>query len=134
MLYLHKGSQECYTMPVLGMVHFNMYLNLLCPDEDLATYAALVLEFLCVTAFMLFQILLNFSAKVVANSTNKHLTSVGLCMCHKVALPFEIPVTAFFHTYPCPYCMVSDFMGSQLAFKCKAFIAFITYKLFVQVV
>ena len=101
-------------MPVLGMVPFNMSLNLLCPDEALATYMALVLEFLRMTAFMLFQILLYFSAKFVANSTNKHLASVGFRMCHKVVLPFEIPVTAFFYTYPCSSCTVYDFMGSQV--------------------
>ena len=112
----------------------NMSLNLLCPDETLSTYTTLVFEFFRVTTFMLFQILLHFSAKVVANNTNKHLAYVSLCMCHKVSLSFEVPVTAFFHTYPCSYCMVSDFVGSQLTFKCKTFIAFVTYKLFVQIV
>ena len=125
--------QECYAMMVLSMVPFNMSLNLLCPDEALTTYTTLVFEFLRMTALMWFQILLHFSAKVIADSTNKHLTSMGFHMCYEITFSFEVPVTAFFRTYPCSYRMVSNFVGSQFTFKCKDFIRFVTYKLFVQV-
>ena len=111
-----------------------MPLDLLHPDKSFATYTALVLEFFRVVSFMLFKILLHFSAEIVANSTDKHLSGVGFRVCHKVPLLFEIPVTAFLHTNPCSYCTMYNFMGIQLTFKCKAFFAFVTCKLFVQVV
>ena len=56
----------CYATSVLGVVLLNMSFNLLSPDESLAAYTALVLKFFCVTTFMLFKVLLHFSAEVVA--------------------------------------------------------------------
>ena len=81
---------------VLGMVPFNMSLNLLCPDKALTTYPALVFVFLCMTALMWFQILLHFSAKVIADSTNKHFTSMGFCMCYKITFHLKSLSEPFF--------------------------------------
>ena len=72
----------CYATLVLGVVPFNMSFNLLSPDESLAAYTALVLKFFHVTAFMLFEVLLHFSAEVVANRTDKHLAGVCFGVCY----------------------------------------------------
>ena len=69
-------------MLVLSVVPFNMSFDLLCPDESFVAYTALVLKFFRVTSFMLFKILLHFSAEVVANSTDEHLAGVGFGVCH----------------------------------------------------
>ena len=115
-------------MQVLGVVPFNVSLYLLCPDESFAAYTVLVLELFRLTSFMLFKILLHFSAQIVANSTDKHLAGVGFGVCHKVSLLFEVPVTAFLRTNPCSHCTMYNFMGFQLTFKSKAFFTFVTCK------
>ena len=72
----------CYATLVLGVVPFNMSFNLLSPDESLAAYTALVLKFFRVTMFMLFEVLLHFSAEVVANCTDEHLAGVYFGVCY----------------------------------------------------
>ena len=72
----------CYATSVLGVVPFNMSFNLLSPDESLAAYMALVHKFFHVTTFMLFEVLLHFSAEVVANHTDEHLAGVCFGMCY----------------------------------------------------
>ena len=67
---------------MLGVVPFNMSFDLLSPDESLATYTALVLKFFRVAMFVLFKVLLHFSAEVVANCTDEHLAGVCFGMCH----------------------------------------------------
>ena len=72
----------CYATSVLGVVPFNMSFNLLSPDKSLAAYTALVLKFFHVTTFMLFEVLLHFSAEVAANHTDEDLARVCFGVCY----------------------------------------------------